>query len=142
MLRAFLLAALIAPVVACSNGDASTGQPKTTTTTTTTTTTAAAPTADPAAQAKEIFGTRCMACHGPEGRGDGPASVSLTPKPRNFHDTAWQAKVDDAHIMTIIKVGGAAVGLSPAMPSNPDLNSKDDVVAALKDYVRGLGKVP
>jgi mono/diheme cytochrome c family protein len=93
----------------------------------------------PAAQAKakEIFATRCTPCHGPTGAGDGPASAGLTPKPRNFHDPAWQTSVDDAYIEKIIKYGGAAVGKSPAMPGNPDL-SDPAVIAELRSVVRSF----
>jgi len=101
----------------------------------------AAPTAavDPAAKAKEIFANRCVPCHGSIGQGDGPASASLNPKPRKYADKAWQASVTDEYIEKIIKLGGAAVGKSPAMPNNPDLNDPA-VVAALKDIVRSFGK--
>jgi len=94
----------------------------------------------PRAEAQEIFATRCTPCHGSTGGGDGPASAGLTPPPRNFHDKAWQSAVTDNHIEQIIQYGGAAVGKSPAMPSNPDLMSKPEVVAALREYVRNLGK--
>jgi mono/diheme cytochrome c family protein len=92
---------------------------------------------DGAAKAKEIFANRCTPCHGPEGRGDGVASQSLDPKPRNFHDPAWHASIDDAYIEKIIKFGGAAVGKSPAMPGNPDLNDPV-VVAELRTLVRSF----
>jgi len=91
-------------------------------------------------EAEQIFKTRCVTCHGPEGAGNGPASAGLTPPPRNFQDPAWQASVTDAHIEQIVQYGGAAVGKSAAMPANPDLMSKPDVVAALRAYVRGLAK--
>jgi cytochrome c551/c552 len=94
----------------------------------------------PAGQAKEIFSLRCTPCHGPEGRGDGPASASLTPHPRNFHDLAWQKQASDDHIAKIIQYGGVAVGKSPAMPANPDLGDKPEIVAALKDHIRGLAQ--
>ena len=97
---------------------------------------AAAPSAE--AEAREIFSTRCVTCHGPEGRGDGPASAGLTPPPRNFQDPEWQSSVSDEHIERIIQYGGAAVGKSPAMPGNPDLTSKPDVVAALREHIRDL----
>ena len=90
------------------------------------------------AEAQEIFATRCVTCHGPNGAGDGPASAGLTPPPRNFQDPAWQTSVDDDHIEKIIKYGGAAVGRSVAMPGNPDLNAKPAVVAALREHIRGL----
>jgi mono/diheme cytochrome c family protein len=92
------------------------------------------------AQAEQIFASRCATCHGPEGGGDGPASAGLDPKPRNFQDPAWQKSVTDEHIETIIMYGGAAVGRSPAMPANPDLTSKPEVVAALREHVRSLAR--
>jgi mono/diheme cytochrome c family protein len=93
-----------------------------------------------AAQAKEIFNTRCAACHGTEGRGDGPGAAALNPKPRNYHDRAWQAKVTDADIRKTISYGGAAVGKSPMMPASPDLESKPEVIEGLLQIVRGFGK--
>jgi mono/diheme cytochrome c family protein len=90
------------------------------------------------AGAKEIFNSRCVACHGSSGHGDGPASASLNPKPRKFADPSWQSQVTDDYIEKIVKLGGAAVGKSPAMPSNPDLNAKPQVVAGLRVIVRGF----
>lgn len=91
-------------------------------------------------QAQEIFAGRCTPCHGAQGKGDGAASKGLTPPPRNFSDPAWQKSVTDDHIEKIIKYGGAAVGKSPAMPANPDLNAKPQVVTELREIVRGFGK--
>jgi high-affinity iron transporter len=36
--------------------------------------------------AATLFAARCAACHGAEGRGDGPAARGLDPAPTNFHD--------------------------------------------------------
>jgi mono/diheme cytochrome c family protein len=93
-----------------------------------------------AAEAKEIFETRCSSCHGEEGRGNGPASAVLNPKPQNFHDPKWQASVTDEQLTQAIIYGGAAVGKSPAMAANPDLQEKPEVVKALIAQVRALGK--
>lgn len=98
----------------------------------------AAPSAEARAQAQTVFQQRCTPCHGATGTGDGPASASLDPKPRNYTDTAWQASVDDAYLEKIIKFGGAAVGKSAAMPNNPDLSP--EVITALKDIVRAFNK--
>ena len=98
----------------------------------------AAPSADAIGTAKTVFAQRCTPCHGASGNGDGPASASLDPKPRNYTDAAWQASVDDAYLEKIIKFGGAAVGKSAAMPNNPDLSP--EVITALKDIVRGFNK--
>lgn len=86
---------------------------------------------------KEIFAQRCVPCHGSTGHGDGPASASLNPKPRKFADAEWQRQVTDDYIEKIVKLGGAAVGKSPAMPSNPDLNDPQ-VVAGLRTVVRSF----
>lgn len=103
--------------------------------------TASAASAEKAQQeALQIFGTRCFTCHGPEGAGDGPGSEGLTPKPRNFQDSEWQATVSDEHLEKIILYGGAAVGKSPGMPGNPDLGSRNEVVAALIEHIRSLSR--
>ena len=91
-------------------------------------------------EAQELFTTRCSPCHGPSGGGDGPASASLSPRPRNFHDPNWQKSVDVEQITKIIRFGGAAVGKSPLMPPNPDLTEKGAVVAALTARVRSFGR--
>ena len=101
-----------------------------------------APPAGPSAadlkQAQEIFAGRCTPCHGAQGRGDGPASAALTPKPRNFTDATWQGKVTDEHIERIVLYGGAAVGKSPAMPPNPDLEQYPNVIKGLRAHIRSL----
>jgi len=110
-------------------------------------TTAAAPpaavaTADAKQEAQQIFSTRCSVCHGETGHGDGPGASGLTPRPRNYHDKAWQDSVKDDEIEKAIVYGGAAVGRSPSMIANPDLQNKPEVVAALKDMIRQFGKEP
>src|SRR6185436_6331610 len=46
-----------------------------------------APTRPPdLAAARTLYAARCAACHGPDGRGDGPAAKGMDPAPTNFHD--------------------------------------------------------
>ncbi|MGB8222183.1 MAG: cytochrome c [Polyangiales bacterium] len=101
---------------------------------------AAQPAADPAAEAAQIFHDRCTVCHGATGQGDGEGSAALDPKPRNFTLDEWQDSVTDDHIKKIIVYGGSAVGKSPSMPANPDLDAKPEVVAELVKIVRSLKK--
>ncbi|MBA2964483.1 MULTISPECIES: cytochrome c/FTR1 family iron permease [Ramlibacter] len=44
------------------------------------------------ARAATLFQAQCAACHGPQGRGDGPAAKDLDPAPSNFHDAARMDK--------------------------------------------------
>jgi len=86
-----------------------------------------------------IFSSKCVACHGFEGKGDGPAAESLNPRPRNYTDPAWQASVTDDDLRKIIVLGGKAVGKSQMMPGNPDLANKPEVVNGLVKIIRGFG---
>ncbi len=99
-----------------------------------------APSAEAQREAADIVKNRCTPCHGPTGHGDGPASASLNPKPRNWTDKEWQKIASDEEIEKAITYGGAAVGKSAAMPANPDLQSKPEVVKALRMTVRSFGK--
>ncbi len=81
----------------------------------------------------------CAMCHGPGGKGDGQAAASLTPKPRDYTDAAWQASVSDDDIRKIILGGGQAVGKSPMMPAQEQLKGRPEVVDALVRIVRGFG---
>jgi len=95
---------------------------------------------DPEGDARRIWETRCVNCHGVGGQGDGPAGMATSPRPRDFTDRSWQAEVDDRRIRNAILYGGAGVGLNPAMAANPDLREKVDVTEALVAIIRGFGR--
>jgi len=94
--------------------------------------------ANPAAEARSLFKARCTVCHGETGKGDGPGAAALNPKPRDYTNAEWQASVSDEQLRKVIVMGGAAVGKSPIMPGNPDLDAKPEVVGELVKLVRGL----
>ena len=96
----------------------------------------APPPPNPAADARKLFDTKCVVCHGNHGAGDGPGAAALNPKPRAFAAATWQASITDDLIKKTILEGGAAVGKSAAMPSNPDLADKADELTALVKIVR------
>lgn len=85
------------------------------------------------------YGSLCATCHGATGGGDGPGAGGLNPKPRNFHDAAWQAKVTDEHIAKVIKEGGAPNGLSGTMPPWGAV-LKDDEIAEVVKHIRAMKK--
>ena len=93
---------------------------------------------DPALEARQIFDRKCSVCHGASGHGDGPGSSALNPKPQSFSDLTWQSKVTDEEIGRAIVGGGLAVGRTAGMPSNPDLQSKPEVVRELVNLLRGF----
>jgi mono/diheme cytochrome c family protein len=52
-----------------------------------------------------LYAERCTACHGPEGRGDGPVAAALEPPPRNFRDEEfWKARTLD-DIRKVVREG-------------------------------------
>src|SRR5712691_4186284 len=42
------------------------------------------------ASGKKLFETNCVVCHGPAGRGDGPAGAALNPKPADLTEMAGE----------------------------------------------------
>jgi len=100
----------------------------------------APPPPDPARDARDLFNTKCVVCHGDDGAGDGPGAAALVPKPRAFADAAWQASVTDDQLKKTILEGGAGVGKSVAMPSNPELRDKAAELEALVKIVRDFKK--
>ena len=50
----------------------------------------------PANPSLEKYNQFCVACHGADGKADGPGALAMNPRPRNFTDKAWQAKTTDA----------------------------------------------
>ncbi|MFZ5476200.1 MAG: c-type cytochrome [Myxococcota bacterium] len=86
------------------------------------------------ADGKATFAATCAACHGPAGKGDGPAAAGLPVKPANFADPGFWSTRDDAVVKKAIKEGGAAVGKSPMMAPNPSLTDAqlNELVAYMK----------
>ncbi len=97
------------------------------------------PTLSPAAlqTAQQQYATLCAVCHGPEGRGDGPAGATLNPKPMNFHARAFQERMPPGATFWVIKHGLADTPRRSGMPAFGALS--DEQVWALVAYIRQLG---
>lgn len=85
---------------------------------------------------RTVYETNCAPCHGPEGRGDGPASATLNPKPRDHSNAEYMDALTDQKIADTIRMGGVISGY-PNMPSSPHIRG-DDMVALIA-FVRTLG---
>jgi mono/diheme cytochrome c family protein len=88
-----------------------------------------------AQDAPTTYKTKCAACHGDSGKGDGPAAKMLKPPPTGFA-VSLKGKADD-WIAKVIAEGGKGVGEPPMMPAYPTLSA--DEVKAMVAYVKQLG---
>lgn len=91
------------------------------------------------AAAKQNYDTFCVKCHGPGGKGDGPAAATLSTSPRNFTDCAAMGKISDDTMFNVIKNGGAAAGLSKDMQAWSS-GFEDSEIHDLVAYVRTFCK--
>jgi mono/diheme cytochrome c family protein len=99
------------------------------------------PVAPSANQGKAIYDRYCAACHGATGRGDGPSGAALPIKPSSLADGRLMNPLPDEFLSTIIREGGAAVGLSPLMPGWRAYLG-DQQIAQVIGYVRALADPP
>jgi mono/diheme cytochrome c family protein len=80
-------------------------------------------------QGEKVAKVNCVSCHGPKGKGDGPAAVALNPKPADWTSKKVQEE-PDGEIFWKITTGRGA------MPSWRHL-SENDRWAAVR-YIRTL----
>ena len=91
------------------------------------------------AKGKELYAKHCAGCHGPAGKGDGPAAKAINPKPTDFTNKATMAGLKDQYLFDLIQKGGAAVGKSPLIPPFGS-KMKDGEIRDLIAYVKTLAK--
>jgi mono/diheme cytochrome c family protein len=62
---------------------------------------------------KELFKANCSSCHGDNGEGNGSASATLNPKPRNFHSLqGWTNGSKISHIYKTLQEGITKNGMA------------------------------
>ena len=89
---------------------------------------------------QQLYQQRCSPCHGADGKANTPTAQALNPKPRDHTDGAYMNALSHDHLFKVIKQGGTAVGKSPIMPPQADLNEQQiqDVIA----FVRSVAVPP
>ena len=85
---------------------------------------------------QEVYVARCAACHGVEGRGDGPAARGLDPAPTDFHDRGRLDRRSAYALYSTITLGVPGT----AMTAFTDLTEEQRWALAL--HVSGLADAP
>jgi high-affinity iron transporter len=89
------------------------------------------------AKGKSLFMNDCVACHGANGEGDGPAALALKPKPRNFHSPkGW---INGRTASGMYKTLTDGIPGSP-MPPFSSISVKDRL--AIISYIRSFKGFP
>ncbi len=90
-----------------------------------------------------IYKEYCSQCHGPKGKGDGPAASGLNPKPA-VHANIPFDKLPMEYLYNVINHGGPSVGKSANMPYwglTIGQQGVADVIAYLKATFKGGAEV-
>ncbi len=82
---------------------------------------------------EEVFKRQCAVCHGDTGRGDGPASAALRPKPADLTDSEKMGEYTQGKLVAVI---GKGKGMMPAFGAVLSPEDLEDVAG----YVHSLSE--
>jgi mono/diheme cytochrome c family protein len=85
----------------------------------------------PLVAGREIYRGRCAACHGPQGRGNGPAAAAMNPRPTDFANPGQRTTTSDFAVGEVVEHGRRGMPAFGRMLTRVQI---DSVVA----YVRSL----
>ncbi len=88
-------------------------------------------TANSIGNGKALFQTHCAVCHGPHGRGDGPAATGLNPRPSDLMQSARMLR--DGVVAGVITDGRGAMPSFKAALTQPQIWD-------LTNFVKSLGR--
>ena len=105
--------------------------------------TADAQTADPAqlALGGDLFRSRCAFCHGDGGRGDGPAGVTMIPRPPDFASAGFWRDADAARLRDAI-LNGVPGSAMMAYGGTLSAEQLDALLSYLEAFHRTAGATP
>jgi mono/diheme cytochrome c family protein len=80
---------------------------------------------------KNIYGKKCVFCHGQGGKGDGPVAASLPTKPGSFADKEKMSQWSDAKLKEMILDGKTPMPSFKGKLSDTDI---DDIIAYIRTF--------
>jgi mono/diheme cytochrome c family protein len=80
---------------------------------------------------RSLFEVQCVACHGREGKGNGPAAAAMNPRPANLTNAPRMARLPDDSLVQVVTQG------RKGMPGYQKLLSPEQI-RELVFYVRSL----
>ena len=85
------------------------------------------------AKAKALYEKHCLVCHGPQGKGDGPAGKALKPPAADFTSPESEKK-SEADLRQVVENGkpGTAMGSWKSQLSQAELNDLMEYVMTLR----------
>jgi mono/diheme cytochrome c family protein len=84
---------------------------------------------------KDLYSQNCLPCHGPSGMGDGPAALTLNPRPANLQVHVVPGVHSDAQLFEWISNGYPGTAMPAFGERLSDVQRWD-----LVNYIRTLGK--
>jgi hypothetical protein len=86
---------------------------------------------------EQLYRTACVACHGPDGKGQPHSIVGFdTPLP-DFTDCSFTTPEADLDWSSVVHKGGTIRALDPRMPSFIDALTEDEIDRVIR-YIRGF----
>jgi mono/diheme cytochrome c family protein len=83
--------------------------------------------------AKKIFTEKCVRCHGPKGRGDGPKAKELEKQPADYTDKKKMAAISDETLKKEILDGKSPM---PAYRGKLTESDVGDLVAFIRTFAK------
>ncbi len=99
----------------------------------------AAPSGDPD-RGRVVYDQYCAACHGATGRGDGPASLTLSPRPASLISAGTSAK-SDKELLLVIAEGKPRTAMR-GWNGTLTIEEQRDVLAYVRTLVRFVPSLP
>ena len=84
-----------------------------------------------------LYARYCVACHGSEGRGDGPNALFLPVRPAVHRDAELMSTRTNDRLFDAVYSGGYPLGKSVAMPGFGETLSRDEIWSIVR-YLRTL----